>query len=66
MLVFINQEPKEITQQTTLSEVVEQFAASPLGIAVAINLSVVPKSQWASTFLNPNDTILIIKATQGG
>jgi len=36
------------------------------GIAVAINNSVVPKSEWTNTKLNENDKILIITATQGG
>lgn len=37
-----------------------------LGIAVALNHQVIPKATWATTSLSPNDTILIIKATQGG
>ena len=36
------------------------------GIAVAINETVVPKSQWTSTLLQENDKVLIIKASQGG
>ncbi len=36
------------------------------GIAVALNHEVVARNQWASTFLQHNDHILIITATQGG
>lgn len=36
------------------------------GIAVAINNSVVPKSNWNSQLLSETDDILIISATQGG
>ncbi len=36
------------------------------GIAVALNNRIVPLSAWAETFLNHNDSILIITATQGG
>ena len=36
------------------------------GIALAINNTVIPKSDWNSYFLNPTDDILIISATQGG
>lgn len=36
------------------------------GIAVAVNNHVVPQSQWASTALQDQDSILIITATQGG
>lgn len=36
------------------------------GIAVALNNQVIPREDWNSTSLHPNDTILIITATQGG
>ena len=36
------------------------------GIAVAVNETVVPKAQWESYELQPNDKVLVIKATQGG
>ncbi|WP_160137996.1 sulfur carrier protein ThiS [Chryseobacterium sp. c4a] len=36
------------------------------GIAVALNNRIIPLSAWAETFLNNNDSILIITATQGG
>lgn len=36
------------------------------GIAVALNNQVIPRKDWTSTPLHPNDTILIITATQGG
>jgi sulfur carrier protein len=36
------------------------------GIAVAINQTVIPKSDWETTLLKSSDQILIITATQGG
>lgn len=36
------------------------------GIAVAINNTVISKSNWDSHHLNETDDILIISATQGG
>lgn len=36
------------------------------GIAVAINNTVIPKTNWNSYQLNETDDILIISATQGG
>ena len=35
-------------------------------IALAINNTVIPKSDWNTHFINPTDDILIISATQGG
>ncbi|EJL62638.1 sulfur carrier protein ThiS [Flavobacterium sp. CF136] len=36
------------------------------GIAVAINNTVVPKTNWSQHFVSETDEILIISATQGG
>jgi sulfur carrier protein len=36
------------------------------GIAVAINNTVIPKSNWNHHFVHETDDILIISATQGG
>ena len=36
------------------------------GLAVALNETVVPRSQWDKIQLNQNDNLLIIQATQGG
>ena len=35
------------------------------GIAVAVNESVVPRSEWPPYILHPNDSVIIITATQG-
>ena len=36
------------------------------GIAVAINNKVVQKAEWETKIISQSDTVLIIKATQGG
>lgn len=36
------------------------------GLAVAVNSTVIPRTNWSTFQLNENDTILIIRATQGG
>jgi len=35
-------------------------------MALAVNQTVIPKSQWDSLLIHENDQIDIIKATQGG
>lgn len=37
-----------------------------LGIAVARNADIVPRSQWVSTVVEANDNIEIVTAVQGG
>ncbi|MFH2143979.1 MAG: sulfur carrier protein ThiS [Bacteroidota bacterium] len=36
------------------------------GTAVAVNNQVVVKEKWNDYILNENDTVLVIRATQGG
>ena len=67
MLVYINQKQTEIVPNKTLKEVLlENNYQQFLGIAVAINDMVIPKSFWDDTFIQENDHILIITATAGG
>ena len=37
-----------------------------LGVAVACNAAVVPRSRWSSTLIAPGDDIEIVTAVQGG
>ncbi|MCZ2403227.1 sulfur carrier protein ThiS [Paenarthrobacter sp. Z7-10] len=37
-----------------------------LGVAVALNAGIVPRSQWAGTVLQAGDEIEIVTAVQGG
>jgi sulfur carrier protein len=43
-----------------------EFPNKQNGIAFAINNSVIPRTEWATTVLSETDDILIITATQGG
>jgi sulfur carrier protein len=36
------------------------------GIAVAVNGALVRRADWATTALNPDDTVEIVRAMQGG
>nr|WP_249665238.1 sulfur carrier protein ThiS [Mucilaginibacter sp. Bleaf8] len=67
MEVTVNQQnyivPDDCNVQVLLSDVLHQYAQ---GLAVAINETIVPKTQWETHSLQSNDNIIIIKATQGG
>ncbi|HLC83306.1 MAG TPA: sulfur carrier protein ThiS [Bacteroidia bacterium] len=67
MEITLNNQKQNITEGVSLQAfVLEQLGDKQKGIAVAINNSVIPKQAWEQTFINNNDNILIIKATQGG
>ena len=51
-----------------LTEALSEFGYDPeqQGIAVAINMSVVPRSEWGRTNIADGDRIDIVGAKQGG
>jgi sulfur carrier protein len=66
MTVYFNNKPIP-TQATTLLDVLEENKLlHKMGMAVAINNAVIPKTHWNQTALKQHDNILIITATQGG
>lgn len=54
------------SEKVTISLVVEQLQLSTIGIAIAVDSSVIPKSQWGEYTLGEGAKITIIRATQGG
>ncbi|QNK76302.1 sulfur carrier protein ThiS [Winogradskyella sp. PAMC22761] len=64
--IKVNQEDHHILENITLQEFVENLKIQTSGIAIAINNTVVKKTDWSSRLLQNNDDILIIKSTQGG
>lgn len=66
MEITINGQSSEIAASCTLEQLVSELLPSGKGIALAVNQSVVPKSDWPSRRLSPHDSITIITATQGG
>ncbi|WP_372473831.1 sulfur carrier protein ThiS [Capnocytophaga sp. ARDL2] len=68
MELTINHQKKSFDQLPPSLEqlLIAENLLKDLGIAVAVNNSVVPRNLWATTPLQPNDNILIITATQGG
>jgi len=66
MKITVNNEIKNINDDSLSLLLNEILGEKTKGIAVAINNNIVPKSNWQSTLLKQNDSVLIIKATQGG
>lgn len=67
MEITINNQLKKVDSEFTIQQLIDlELADKQKGIAVAINNSVIPKTEWAKHFIKANDSILIIKATQGG
>lgn len=68
MKLKINNQEKQYDQtELTVQQLLDiEIPHAQNGIAIAIDDSIVPKSDWNSTPIDENANILIIKATQGG
>lgn len=68
MELKINNQTKQFaTDSLTLQALLDlEIPIKQNGIAVAINNTVIPKSNWNSHIIRETDDILIISATQGG
>lgn len=64
--IKVNDKNKKVFQDSTVGQLVEQLNIQTNGIAIAVNNNVVAKTNWNKSTLSENDTILIIKSTQGG
>ena len=54
------------TTATSIDELVTEQDIDSKGIAIAIGSKVIRKSEWATTSLESDMTITVIRATQGG
>ncbi len=68
MLITVNGTEREVTPPVRLLEVLDlpAGAATPRGVAVAVDGAVVPRSQHATLELSPGSRVEIVTAVQGG
>ena len=72
MKVFINGDERSLAEEATLKSLQatlageDPFFIEAKGVAIAVNDSVISKSEWPRKQLQEGDKVLIIKATQGG
>ncbi|MFI9821360.1 sulfur carrier protein ThiS [Streptomyces sp. NPDC052013] len=66
MNISVNGEPRKVESGTRLDVVVTSLTAAPSGVAAALNETVVPRTQWASTPLSEGDRVEVLTAVQGG
>ena len=66
MTVKVNNQSKEIPNNSSVAQLLQQLMQPENGIAVAINQQIITKTEWNSKIITEDDDILIIQATQGG
>jgi sulfur carrier protein len=65
MIVLVNQQQVEVDERITVAGLLESMGFPDRGIAVALDWSVLPRSDWATT-LSEGARIEVVAAVQGG
>ncbi len=66
MQVRINGEERALAEGTTIAALLVELELPADGVAVAVNLDVVPRGQHAERLLAAGDRVEIIRAVGGG
>jgi len=69
MIVIVNDQRLEVDEQTTVAALLESLGFPDCGVAVAIDFSVLPRSDWATTLSElpgAPPRLEVVTAVQGG
>lgn len=66
MRIFINHSETEVDGSESLAAILARTLPTTEGIAVAVNNRVVPRAQWAETYLTEGANVTVITAVCGG
>ncbi len=65
MIINVNQKQVEVAEATTVATLLASMGYPDRGIAVAVDWSVLPRSEWETT-LSDGARIEVVTAVQGG
>lgn len=66
MKVQVNNKEVETHPNSTLIQLASQLELPLVGIAIAVNNQMIPRTEWESLSLRENDNLVVIKAACGG
>ncbi|EIJ42001.1 thiamine biosynthesis protein ThiS [Beggiatoa alba B18LD] len=66
MQIVVNGEIKTVQEQITVQQLVEQLALTGRRLAIEVNQTIVPRSQFAQYTLQAQDKVEIVHAIGGG
>ncbi len=66
MDIIVNGEPRQVAEQYTVAQLIEDLQLVGRRLAVEINLEIVPRSTHANHQLQPGDKVEIVHAIGGG
>lgn len=66
MIVIINGETREVTQGSTLYDVIHLLGVQERVMAAAVNMEIVKQDQWEKAVLHDQDRIELLDFVGGG
>jgi len=66
MKLRINGQEQELPARLTVLELLEHMQIDPDGVAIAVNLQVVPRGEHATRVLVPGERVELVRAVGGG
>ncbi len=64
--IYLNGEPQDVSEDLSLAALVGQLNLKPEQIAIELNQTVVRRSEWKTTTLQPDDKVEIVHFVGGG
>jgi sulfur carrier protein len=64
--IFVNGQPRGLERPVTLAELLRQLEMPQRGVAVELNLQIVPRAQHAEHLLADGDRLEIVSFVGGG
>lgn len=67
MTITVNGTTRDVPEDTTVADLVAELVDDdPSGTAVAVDGEVVRQAEWATTSLDPDARVEVLRAVQGG
>ncbi|CBJ83143.1 C-terminally thiocarboxylated form is intermediate sulfur donor in thiazole formation; part of ThiF/ThiS complex; complexes with ThiG also [Xenorhabdus bovienii str. Jollieti] len=66
MNIIVNDQPITLSTSMTVQQLLEHVQRPQSGTALAINQTIIPRSEWNSHQINDGDIILLFQAIAGG
>lgn len=66
MKVLVNNKETELAEGSTVADLARQLELPAQGVAIALHNRMVTRTQWEEQTLQPDDSLVIIKAACGG
>jgi len=66
MIINVNDKTHEVAVGTSLDILIKSLDIQMQGVAVAVNLVVIPKNEWSKTILTDGMSLMLIHAVSGG